>query len=88
MPHERILQLGQQVVRARQACWDVFSEGQGNVKLGSSPVWNLARAERSRLCICAFVERRLEDQGVKNWSYPVTNIRDRSTCVSSVSSVT
>ena len=32
-------------------------------KLGRSPVWNLARAERSRLCIYAFVETKRIDQG-------------------------
>ena len=56
MPHEGVLQLYPQVLRANQARGATTDQGGGDVKLGCSPVWNLAPAERSRICIYAFVE--------------------------------
>ena len=67
------------MVRAYQTCWDVSSEVREDIKLERSTGWNLARAERSRLCIYLCVHIRLEDQGVKDRRDPITNICDCST---------
>ena len=75
------------MVRAREACWNVSPQGGGDVKLESSPRWNLARAERSRLCIYAFVEGPRRDKEVNDRIDPIANIHKDFTLVSSTSSV-
>ena len=47
---------------------------------------NLVRAERSRLCIYAFVERRKRDQEFNDRIDPIANIHGGSTFVSPTSS--
>ena len=49
------------MVCSYQACRDVAGTSREDAKLGRSPGWNLVRAERSRLCINALVERKLVD---------------------------
>ena len=87
MSHERIFQFGPKVVRVYEACWNVSAQGGGDVKLERSPGWNLAQAERSRLCICAFVEGPPIDQEVNDRIDPIANIHKDFTLVSSTSSV-
>ena len=65
-----------QVVRADQARGATPDQGGGDVKLGRSPGWNLVQAERSRLCIYAFVETERIDQGSNNWFGPIANTCD------------
>ena len=79
MPHGRILQPDPQVVRPNQARRTTTGQGGGDVKLGRSPGWKLARAERSRLCIYAFVEKGKIDQGSNNRIGPIANICDLET---------
>ena len=62
MPYGRVLHHDPSVVRPSQACGHTPGEGREDVKLGRSPGWNLVRAERSRLCIYAYVE---EDRRIK-----------------------
>ena len=76
MPYGGILQFDPQVVRAFQACRNVSTQSGGDVKLGRSPGWNLARAERSRLYIYAFVEKKLRDQEVEGQINPTANTCD------------
>ena len=87
MPHGRILQFDPKVVRAYEACWDVSTQGGGDDKLERSQGWNLARAERSRLCIYAFVEGQRRDQEVIDRIDPIATIHKDLTMVSLVSSV-
>ena len=61
---------------ADQTCWSTTIEGRGDVKLGRSPGWNLVRAERSRLCIYAYVERRSTDQEVNQQMNPINTCED------------
>ena len=63
------------------------TQGGGDVKLGRSPGWNLARAERSRLRIYAFVEGQRKDQEINDQINPIANIHNDSTLFSSISSV-
>ena len=74
MPYGEILQSDPQVVCAEQACRNVPVQGRGDVKLGRSPGLNLARAERSRLRIYAFVERRKKYQEFNDRIDPIANI--------------
>ena len=67
MSSGRVLQHNSPMVRANQARRNAPTKGRRNVKLGRSPGWNLVRAERSRLCIYAYVEKGHEDQGVNRW---------------------
>ena len=86
MPDGRVLQPDPQVVRSDQACWDASAGSRRNAKLGSSPGWNLVRAERSNLCVYAFVEKRSTDQDVKQRTDEI-NTLDNSKSLRSVSSV-
>ena len=79
MPHGRILQPDPQVVRPNQARRTTTGQGGGDVKLGRAPAWKLARAERSRLCIYAFVEKGKIDQGSNNRIGPIANTCDLET---------
>ena len=45
------------------------------------------RAESSKLCIYAFVEKQVKDQEVNDQAEPIANIRNDSTCVPEISSV-
>ncbi|POM63372.1 Hypothetical protein PHPALM_21243, partial [Phytophthora palmivora] len=46
-------------------CWRRLTCHKKDVKLGRSPGWNPVRAERSRYCIYAFVNKKSVDQGSK-----------------------
>ena len=59
------------MVCADQTCWDAPTGCRGDVKLGRSPGRNLLRAERSRLCIYAFVEKRSTNQEINQWINPI-----------------
>ena len=85
--HRIFFQFDPKVVRAHEACWNVSNQGGGDVKVGRSPGWNLARAECSRLCIYAFVEGQRKVQENSDWTYPIANKHNDSTLVSSISSV-
>ena len=87
MPFGKSLQSDAQVVCAFQARRNVSVRGGGDVKLGRSPGWNLVRAERSRLCIYAFVEKQVKGHEVNDQADPIANIRIDSTCVPVISSV-
>ena len=47
----------------------------------------LVRAERSRLCIYAFVEKQVKYQEVTDQAESIANIRKDSTCAPAISSV-
>ena len=87
MPFGKVRQSDAQLVCAHQARRNVFVRGKGDVKLERSPGWNLVRAEHSRLCTYAFVERQLKNQEVNDRVKPIANIRNNSTCVPAISSV-
>ena len=87
MSHGRIFQFGPKVVRAYEACWNVSAQGGGDVKLERSSGWNLARAERSRLCIYAFVEGPGRDREINDRIDPIADIHKDLALVSSISSV-
>ena len=87
MSHGRMFQFGPKVVRAYEACWNVSAQGREDVKVERSPGWNLARAERSRICIYAFVEGPRRDQEVNDRIDPIANTHKYFTVVSSISSV-
>ena len=74
------------MVCSDQACRDAAGTSREDVKLGFSPGWNLVRAERSRLCIYAFVERKLVD-GRDDEQDELHNTCDSSKCLCYVSSV-
>ena len=57
------------------------------LKLGRSTDLNLVLAERSRLCIYAFVESQKRDQEFSDRIDPIARIRDISTFISPISSV-
>ena len=86
MPYGRVLQPDPQVVCSDQACWDASAESRRDAKLGRSPGWNLVRAERSKLCVYAFVEKRSTDQDVNQRTDQI-NTLDNSKSLRSVSSV-
>ena len=71
IPHRRIFQFDPKVVRAHEACWNVSTRGEGHAKLGRTLGWNLARAERSWLCIYAFVEGQRKDQEINDQIDPI-----------------
>ena len=77
----KVLQSDAQVVCAYQARRTVYVRGGGDVKLGRSSGWNLVRAERSRLCIYAFVEKQAKNQAVNDQVESIPNIHNNSTCV-------
>ena len=57
-----------------------------NAKLGRSPGWNLVRAERSKLCVYAFVEKQLiKERGDRQDDPP--NTCDSSKILRSVSNI-
>ena len=87
MPYGIIVQFDPQALRARQACRNVPAHGEGNVKLGRSPGWNLARADRSRRCIYAYVKKKNEDLDVNDHVIPIANTSEFTSAVCSVSSV-
>ena len=59
MTGDIILQLDPSVVCSYQACSTVAEPSREDAKVGRSLGWNLVRAEHSRICIYAFVERNL-----------------------------
>ena len=87
MSNGRVLHLRAQVVRANQARRNVSARSEENVKLGRSPGWNLARAERSKLCVYAYVEKKKGFHGVKDPVKPIINTREFCLVVCSVTSV-
>ena len=87
MPYGKVLQSDAQVVCAYQTRGNVSARGGGDVKLGRSPGWNMVRAERSKLCIYAFVEKQVKGQEVNDQDKVIANIRNDSLLVSSISSV-
>ena len=64
---------------------NIARTGREDVKLGSSPGWNLVRAERSRLCINACVERKFAD-GSDDKQNDLHIICDSINCLRSISS--
>ena len=74
------------MVCAYQACRDVAGTSREDAKLGRSPGWNLVRAERSRLCVYAFLERKVVD-GSDDKQDDLHNTCDSSNCLRSFSSV-
>ena len=88
MSNGRVLQLNPQVVFANQARRNVFARSEENVKLGRSPGWNLARAERSKFCIYAYIRKNKGVHGVKDAFIPIINTREFASVVCSVSSFT
>ena len=87
MPHGRVFQFDSKVVRAHEARWNISAQGGGDVTFGSSPGWNLAQAERSRLYIYSFVKGQRKDREIYDPINPITNMPNDSTLVSSISSV-
>ena len=74
MSHGGVLQHDPQVVCPHQACRHVTRESGEDVKLERSPGWNLVRAERSKLCIFAFVEKKQTDRECKQQADMESNI--------------
>ncbi|POM72680.1 LOW QUALITY PROTEIN: Reverse transcriptase [Phytophthora palmivora] len=58
MPDGRVLQFDPPVVCSHETRWDAARRRGEDVKLERSPGWNLVRAERSKLCIYAYVEKK------------------------------
>ena len=87
MPHGRIFQFDPKLVGAHETCWNISAQGGGDVTFGSSPGWNLARAERSRLYIYSFVKGQRKDREIYDPINPITNMHNDFTLVSSISSV-
>ncbi|OWY96830.1 LOW QUALITY PROTEIN: hypothetical protein PHMEG_00032802 [Phytophthora megakarya] len=65
MSHGGILQSDPQMVRSDSARRAIPRTSREDVKLGCSPGWNLVRAERTRYCIYAYVNKVTEDRGRK-----------------------
>ncbi|OWY96896.1 LOW QUALITY PROTEIN: hypothetical protein PHMEG_00032718 [Phytophthora megakarya] len=65
MPHGGILQSDPQMIRSDSTRRAVPRTSREDVKLGRSPGWNPVRAERSRYCIYAYVNKATEDRGRK-----------------------
>ena len=74
MSHGGVLHHDPRLVRPEQACRDAAREDREDVKLGRSPGLNLVRAERSGLCIIAYVERKKTDRESKQDTDMETNI--------------
>ncbi|POM63185.1 hypothetical protein PHPALM_27546, partial [Phytophthora palmivora] len=58
MPDGSVLQFDPPVVCSHETRWDAARRRGKDVKLERSPGWNLVRAERSKLCIYAYVEKK------------------------------
>ena len=71
------------LITSTQGCCPTSREDD---KSGRSPGWNLVRAERSRLCVYAFVQRKGVD-GSEDKQDDWQNTCDFSNCLSSISSV-
>ncbi|OWZ03462.1 hypothetical protein PHMEG_00024808 [Phytophthora megakarya] len=65
MPHGGILQSDPQMVRSDSTRRAVLRTSREDVKLGRSPGWNPVRAERSRYCIYAYVNKATADRDRK-----------------------
>ena len=63
---------------------ECFPPGGRDVKLGRYPSWNLARVERSRLSIYAFVEGHRKDQEINDRIDPIADIHNDFSLVSSL----
>ncbi|POM60201.1 LOW QUALITY PROTEIN: hypothetical protein PHPALM_30967 [Phytophthora palmivora] len=75
MLHGEVLQSDLSVVQLHQAHRHVFGVCVEDVKLGLSPGWNPVRAERSRYCVYAYVEKRSEST-VNKLISPIENACD------------
>ncbi|POM70504.1 LOW QUALITY PROTEIN: Hypothetical protein PHPALM_13041, partial [Phytophthora palmivora] len=64
------------LVRPHQTRWDVARRRGEDVKLERSPGWNLVRAERSKICIYAYVEKGTGPLKVSNWENSTYNTRE------------
>ena len=73
------------MVFAYQACRDVAGTSREEAKLGRPPGWNLVRAERSRLCVYAFVQRT-EVDGIEDKHNDRKNTCDSLNCLRSITS--
>ncbi|GMF33270.1 unnamed protein product [Phytophthora fragariaefolia] len=69
-----VLQLDPPVVHSQQARWHTPTSGREAVKLDRSPVWKPVRAERSKFCICAYVEKQSKSD-VRKLIRPIHNTR-------------
>ena len=74
------------MVCAYQTCRDVGGTSREDAKLGRSPGWNRVRAERSRICVYAFVQRKGVDIS-EDKQDDRKNTCDFSNCLRSISSV-
>ncbi|OWZ22130.1 LOW QUALITY PROTEIN: hypothetical protein PHMEG_0003219 [Phytophthora megakarya] len=61
--------------RSHASHWDVYFEGGENGKLERSPGWSLVRAERSKFCIYAYVDRQAKSK-VSSPKDPINNTRE------------
>ena len=86
VPDGTVLQHDLSVVCCYQACRDVAGTSREEAKLGRPPGWNLVRAERSRLCIYAFLQRKCVDGG-EDKQDDRQNKCDFSNCLRSILSV-
>ena len=86
MPGGTVLQLDPPVLRPYLACRDVAGTIREDAKLKRLPGWNPVRAERPRLCLYAFVERKVVGGRVDHPDDP-DNTCDSSKCLRFVSSV-
>ncbi|ETO99707.1 hypothetical protein F441_22874, partial [Phytophthora nicotianae CJ01A1] len=76
-----VLQLDPSVVRPRQAWRRPARKRRKDVKHGRSPAWKPGRAERSKLCIYAYVEKRSEVSQRKNLIDNTCDLHEKHTSV-------
>ena len=86
VPDGTVLQHDPSVVCAYETCRDVAGTSPEDAKSGRSPGWNLVRAERSRLCVYAFVQMEGFD-GSEDKLDDRQNTCDFSNCLRSILSV-
>ena len=86
VPDRTFLQHNPSVLCAYLKFRDVAGTSREDAKLGRSPGWILVRAERSRLCVYAFVQRKWVD-GSDDKQDDRQNTCDFSNCLRSIMSV-
>ncbi|GMF33491.1 unnamed protein product [Phytophthora fragariaefolia] len=69
-----VLQPDPPVVHPQQLRWHTLTSDREAVKLDRSPVWNPVRAEQSKLCIYAYVEKQSKSD-VRKLIRPIDNAR-------------
>ena len=75
------LQHDTSVVCPDQACRDVAGTSREDAKLGRLPGWNLVRAERSSICVYAFVRGSWSTEAMTNKMIYIIHVIFPTVCV-------